>query len=78
MNRRSAPGFDRFPPPIRYESLGNQSLIFSSRKHGWHGVEPVRCPEDRMRKVFIAVINRATPQTRFLRVLHRITARSRR
>lgn len=74
--RRSAPDFDRFPAPIRAESLGNRSLIFSSRSHGWHGVEPVRCPADRMRKVFIAVVNRASPHTRVLRALHRITGAS--
>ena len=76
LPRHSAPGFDAFGPPIRAHSLGNRSLIFTSRAHGWHGVEPVRCPDDRLRKVFIAVINKAAPQTRFLRRLHRAVAGS--
>ena len=74
LHRHSAPGFDAFPAPIRAQSLGNRSLIFSSRSHGWHGVEPVRCPEDRMRKVFIVVVDKATRQTSFLRRLHRAVA----
>jgi hypothetical protein len=72
--RRSAPAFSDFAHTIRASSLGNRSLIFTSARQGWHGVEPVRCPEDRMRKVFIAVINKANPRTRFLRRLYRTVA----
>jgi hypothetical protein len=75
LHRHSAPAFSDFAGKIRAESRGNRSLIFSSGAHGWHGVEPVSCPEDRLRKVFIAVINKASPSTRFLRTLHRAVAR---
>jgi hypothetical protein len=71
---RSAPGFADFERTIRAQSLGNRSLIFSRKPHAWHGVEEIRCPEGRLRKVFIAVINKAKPGTRFLRLLHRAVA----
>ena len=75
LSPRSAPRFEDFPPPIRAQSLGNRSMIFSRTPHAWHGVEEIRCPEDRMRKVFIAVVNKASPRTRFLRRIHRAVAR---
>jgi hypothetical protein len=74
LSNRSAPGFSDFEPGLRAPSLGNRSLIFSRARHGWHGVEEIRCPDDRLRKVFIAVINKASPKTRFLRLLHRAGA----
>ena len=75
LSPRSAPRFEDFPAPVRASSLGNRSLIFSRKPHAWHGVEEIRCPEDRMRKVFIVVINKASPRTRVLRLLHRAVAR---
>jgi hypothetical protein len=74
LSRHSAPEFSAFERKVRAQSLGNRSLIFSSTAHGWHGVEAIRCPEDRLRKVFIAVVNKASPSTRFLRRLHRAVA----
>ena len=74
LSPRSAPEFGAFERTIRAQSLGNRSLIFSRKPHGWHGVEEIRCPEGGLRKVFIAVINKASPSTRFLRLLHRAVA----
>lgn len=42
--------------------LGNQSFIFKRTEHSWHAVKPVTCPPDRLRKVFIVVINRVNLQ----------------
>jgi hypothetical protein len=74
LSPRSAPRFEDFPEPIRASSLGNRSLIFSRTPHAWHGVEEIHCPEQGLRKVFIAVVNKASPHTRFLRRLHRVVA----
>jgi hypothetical protein len=74
FRRRSAPAFEEFQAAVRTQSLGNRSLLFSSTAHGWHGVEPIRCPEGHLRKVFIAVVNKASPHTRLLRLIHRTVA----
>jgi len=57
FDRDSAPEFEDFDSAITSRSIGNWSLIFSRRGNSWHGVREVRCPEGRMRKVFIVVIN---------------------
>ena len=54
---RSAPEFEDFDRIIRAECMGNRSFFFARRDNGWHGVREIRCPEGRMRKVFIVVIN---------------------
>jgi hypothetical protein len=48
--------------------LGNQSFIFQRNDHSWHGVRPVECPPDRLRKVFIVVINRVNLQVLWRRL----------
>ena len=47
--------FDRIETP---ECLGNRSLIFQRQGNSWHGVREIRCPPDRLRKVFIVVFER--------------------
>jgi hypothetical protein len=56
----SAPGFDEFECSFPSESIGNRSLIFSRNGNSWHGVREIQCPEGRMRKVFIVVLNERT------------------
>ena len=73
FSARSAPRFDDFDHCLASESIGNRSLIFGRKGNSWHGVREVRCPEDRMRKVFIAVINGDGPINK-LRAL--VTGRS--
>lgn len=58
--RSSAPDFDDFPAAIASESLGNRSFIFSRSGKSWHGVREIQCPPDRMRRVFIVVLNQVT------------------
>lgn len=61
FSSRSAPAFEDFDRAVASESLGNRSLLFIRNGNSWHGVRPIHCPEDRLRKVFIVVINRSTP-----------------
>jgi len=60
FSRKSAPGFDDFESATASIAMGNYSLLFARKNQSWHGVREIRCPEDRMRKVFIVVINRFT------------------
>jgi hypothetical protein len=57
FSRNSAPDFDEFAASYSTPTLGNRSLLFQRQGNSWHGVRPIRCPEDRLRKVFIVVIN---------------------
>ena len=67
FKRESAPHFDDFARAIPSQALGNCSLLFARKEHSWHGVREIRCPEDRLRKVFIVVINRFTSADRLRR-----------
>ncbi len=58
FNRSSAPEFQDFDRSISAKSLGNYSLLFGRKANSWHGVRPLTCPENYLRKVFIVVINR--------------------
>jgi len=58
---RSAPAFEDFDEALASESIGNRSLLFIRQGNSWHGVRPIRCPEGRLRKVFIVVINSSRP-----------------
>jgi len=53
----SAPDFDDFDRIIPSECMGNYSTLFKRQKRSWHGVRPLTCPEGKLRKVFIVVIN---------------------
>lgn len=57
FSRASAPAFDDFTRSWRANAMGNRSLLFQRQGNSWHGVEPLLCPEDRLRKVFIIVVN---------------------
>ena len=41
---------------VASEAVGNRSLLFRRGASSWHAVREIHCPEDRMRKVFIVVI----------------------
>ncbi len=66
------------PPNPEFEDLetvatscavGNYSLLFARGPHSWHGVRPLTCPENEMRRVFIVVVNRLTPLLKLRRVI---------
>jgi hypothetical protein len=61
INCKSAPQFEDFDEPVAAECIGNRSMIFRRTAHSWHGVEAIDCPADRMRKVFIVVVERVRP-----------------
>ncbi len=54
----SAPAFEDFDRIVASECVGNYSTLFERRKRSWHGVRELKCPDDKLRKVFIVVINR--------------------
>lgn len=58
---RSAPKFEDFDKQIAAPSLGNNSLLFLRGDHSWHGVHPIRCPDDKLRKVFIVEFRHSNP-----------------
>ena len=51
--------------------MGNVSLLFACTPHSWHGVRAISCPPDRLRKVFIVVVNRPSIGQRIGRRLRR-------
>ena len=65
----SSPSFDDFLATTSSEALGNRSLLFSRTPRSWHGVKEIHCPENRLRKVFIVVINNNSPYQRVRRWL---------
>ncbi len=64
---KSCPDFDDFPEIKSAHSIGNYSLLFRRQGNSWHGVRPIQCPPDRLRKIFIVVICDNHPITRFKR-----------
>ena len=57
FHRKSAPAFEDFDQATPSVSLGNRSLLFGRSGNSWHGVREIHCPEGRLRKVFIVVVN---------------------
>lgn len=66
FSSRSNPAFEDFDSSITASCLDNRSFIFQRRGNSWHGVEEIRCPEDRMRRVFIVVMDDWGPVRRLL------------
>lgn len=64
---KSSPDFDDFIDMKTADSIGNKSFLFRRRGNSWHGVKEIQCPEGKMRKVFIVVINSNTPFQRIKR-----------
>jgi len=58
----SAPLFDDLKVAASLDPRGNGSLLFQRTEHSWHGVRPLGCPPDRLRKLFIITINVPTIQ----------------
>lgn len=62
------PDFGDLRQVVASEMLGNQSFIFQRTEHSWHGVRPLECPPNKLRKVFIVVINRINLQVLWRRL----------
>ena len=71
FSRASAPDFADFERSWSAEAMGNRSLLFQRQGNSWHGVKPLNCPEDRLRKVFIVVVNADTLAGRLRRLFHK-------
>jgi hypothetical protein len=56
FKRSSAPAFDDFDSAVAAKTMDNHSFIFARQGNSWHGVREIGCPEDRLRKVFIVVV----------------------
>ncbi len=69
----SAPGFDDFEGEIACPSMGNVSSILQRSDRSWHAVREIHCPEDRMRKIFIIVVN---PSNLYWKVRDRLIGKS--
>ncbi len=54
----SAPAFEDFDRVVSSDCIGNVSTLFERRVRSWHGVRELQCPDDKLRKVFVVVINR--------------------
>ena len=71
FERGSAPDFEDFERAFKADAMGNRSLLFHRRGDSWHGVRELTCPEGRLRKVFIVVINTDNLLGRVRRLFHR-------
>ncbi len=56
FERSSAPAFEDFDRVSSAEAMDNHSLLFSRKGNSWHGMREINCPEERLRKVFIVVV----------------------
>jgi hypothetical protein len=57
FTRESAPKFEDFDRILHAEAMGNRSFLFVRNGNSWHGVQEIKCPEGKYRKVFIVVVN---------------------
>jgi hypothetical protein len=69
LDYNSAPALEEFDRIIECESFGNFSALLKRGDHAWHAVRPIECPQDRLRRVFIVVVN---PDTLFWKLRDRI------
>jgi 2-oxoglutarate-Fe(II)-dependent oxygenase superfamily protein len=53
----SGPSFDDLKVAASIEPRGNGSLLFQRTHHSWHGVRPLRCPEGKLRRLFLVTVN---------------------
>jgi hypothetical protein len=68
LKAHSAPAFDDLEVAAALDPRGNGSLLFERTEHSWHGVRPLQCPPDTLRKLFIVTINLPTLQVWWRRV----------
>ncbi len=64
----SAPAFDDLAVAAALVPQGNESLFFQRTEHSWHGVRPLQCPPNSLRKLFIVTVNVPTFQVWWRRV----------
>jgi len=64
----SAPSFDELKVAASLVPQGNGSLLFERTDHSWHGVRPLQCPPNSLRKLFLITINVPTFQVWWRRI----------
>jgi hypothetical protein len=64
----SAPTWDELTVAGAGGPAGNGSLLFQRTDHSWHGMKPLACPEDKLRKIFSITINVPTAQVIWRRI----------
>jgi hypothetical protein len=69
LDFESAPGLEEFVGETACKSIGNYSMFFQRTDHAWHAVREIKCPEDRMRRIFIIVVN---PDSLFWKMRDRV------
>jgi hypothetical protein len=69
----SAPALEEFDAVYECQSIGNYSSLMLRTDHAWHAVRPVSCPQDRLRRLFIVVVN---PDNLFWKVRDRLIGKS--
>ncbi|MEM0953514.1 MAG: hypothetical protein AAGI24_05170 [Pseudomonadota bacterium] len=73
LDYNSAPSLDVFDSVKEMDSIGNYSALMLRTDHAWHAVKPIACPEDRLRKVFIVVVN---PNSLFWKLRDRVVGKT--
>lgn len=53
----SAPSLEEFDGIVECQSIGNYSALMKRTDHAWHAVRAIDCPQDRLRRIFIVVVN---------------------
>ena len=69
----SAPALEEFDAIHEAKSIGNYSNLMLRTDHAWHAVRPIDCPEDKLRRIFIVVVN---PDSLFWKVRDRLIGKS--
>jgi len=73
LDYNSAPPLEAFDAIHECDSIGNYSSLMLRTDHAWHAVRPINCPEDRLRRVFIVVVN---PDKLFWKVRDRLIGKN--
>ena len=69
LDYNSAPAYEDFDDIIECDYVGNYSSLLLRSDRSWHAVKAIDCPADRLRRVFIVVVN---PDNLFWKVRDRI------
>jgi hypothetical protein len=73
LDYNTAPALEEFDEVMECDSIGNYSSLMLRTDHAWHAVNPIDCPEDRLRRVFIVVVN---PDKLFWKVRDRVIGKT--
>ena len=73
LDYNSAPALDEFDRVIECDAFGNHSALLKRTDHAWHAVRKITCPEDKLRRIFIVVVN---PDSLFWKVRDKLVGKS--